>query len=379
MKAANDDMSGPYADIFSADTRDLMGFFVTLRKLLGACGIHDFSLQDLYKPTHPRLVKHFSHIINFVRFRESQTNLIDEHYKKSEGTKERIESLYAENQDKEDMLSNLEHNRQAAEAAIKSKTGRSNELKERLLELKRDQERVAIKVERMKEEQARLKALLEDRTEQTMNVRQDADKLRPYTTQSPAMLENSLRDMSSNVNNDKAQIEALDRRARALQTSCDAFNTVTADIKTCFNLLNELGRDLAAEESTASSATRNRDALSERSNNVRDVERHERMLQKQLENVQRRTEKLRVTAEERRDAEGRKMEELKKVNESIRKERGDRGREMERRRVRIEQTEKKMADLKENIENEIQAAREEYVKMDSHIRLYVKEMEQSIS
>lgn len=34
MKAAADDTCGPYSDIFSADTRDLMGFFVVLRKLL---------------------------------------------------------------------------------------------------------------------------------------------------------------------------------------------------------------------------------------------------------------------------------------------------------------------------------------------------------
>jgi kinetochore protein Nuf2 len=38
-----------------------------------------------------------------------------------------------------------------------------------------------------------------------------------------------------------------------------------------------------------------------------------------------------------------------------------------------------MADLKEQIEEEVQAAKEEYVKMESHIRLYINEMEQSMS
>ena len=36
-----------------------------------------------------------------------------------------------------------------------------------------------------------------------------------------------------------------------------------------------------------------------------------------------------------------------------------------------------MADLKETIESEVQAAQTEYQKMDSHIRLYVTEMEQA--
>jgi kinetochore protein Nuf2 len=37
-----------------------------------------------------------------------------------------------------------------------------------------------------------------------------------------------------------------------------------------------------------------------------------------------------------------------------------------------------MADLKENIENEVHTAHEEYLKLESHIKLYIKEMEQSI-
>ena len=37
-----------------------------------------------------------------------------------------------------------------------------------------------------------------------------------------------------------------------------------------------------------------------------------------------------------------------------------------------------MADLKEAIENEVNSAKDEYLRMDSHIKLYINEMEQSI-
>jgi kinetochore protein Nuf2 len=37
-----------------------------------------------------------------------------------------------------------------------------------------------------------------------------------------------------------------------------------------------------------------------------------------------------------------------------------------------------MADLKDNIENEVHTAHEEYLKLESHIKLYITEMEQSI-
>jgi kinetochore protein Nuf2 len=66
--------------------------------------VNDFTFTDLTKPTHDRLVKIFSYLINFVRFRESQTAVIDEHFNKAEGTKARIETLYAENQEMEQRL-----------------------------------------------------------------------------------------------------------------------------------------------------------------------------------------------------------------------------------------------------------------------------------
>lgn len=38
-----------------------------------------------------------------------------------------------------------------------------------------------------------------------------------------------------------------------------------------------------------------------------------------------------------------------------------------------------MLDLKENIENEIHSAYDEFLKMDSHIKLYITEMDQAMS
>ena len=240
--------------------------------------------------------------------------VIDQHYNKSEITKQRIEALYHGNQAKEETLNDLERNRKSAEAALQAKQQRSKELENLLRGLKAEQERVIERLERVKAEQSRLNMVLEDKTTQTMTARQAAAKLRPYTEQSPEALEASLQQLSDNLGGDKAQIEALNRRSRALQTSSDAFSQVTADVKACTVLLHELNRDLAAEEATAQAAAKNHDALSERSNNVRDVERDEKMLLKQLDNVQRRTERLRRTADERIAAEGRRMEELKAVN-----------------------------------------------------------------
>jgi len=318
---------------------------VTLRSVANSytqCGIHDFTFQDLYKPTHPRLVKIFSYMINFIRFRESQTEVIDEHFNKSQRTKLRIEQLYDEKQAKEMQLADLERNRMATQRLMQEKERRHKELMSQLREMKNSQDAVAQKLERTKEEMNRLKALVQSKYEEKENVQREVLRLKPYTQQSPTALEDSLRDLNERLTADKTQIDTLDRRARALQTSTDSFAVVTADVASCTRLLTDVQADLAKEEEELAKASRHRDALTDRSNNVRDIERQERLLQKQLGNVTARTDKLKKKADDEAEAARQRMEELRETHVKLAEERGEKGREVERRRVRIEQTEKKV-------------------------------------
>ncbi|GKT61451.1 kinetochore protein [Colletotrichum tofieldiae] len=378
MRAAAEDICGEYSDVVPPDTRNLMGFYVSLRRLLAECGVQDFSFNDLYKPSHDRLVKIFSYLINFVRFRESQTSVIDEHFNKAETTKSRIESLYSENQDMESRLIDMKHNRKAMEAQVREKTTRNEELKQRLLELRRNQERVAARLEDAKVKKTELTTALEEKTAQKLVLKQDSAKLRPYVMQSPSALQATLTELSNALNSEKAHIEALDRRSRALQTSADSFSVVSTDVASCIKVLDEIGVELAKEEEENLKNAKQRDALSERGNNVREVERTEALLQRQLLKWNERTEKLREQSSAKAQEAKEKMEGLRAVHRKLTEERTEKGKDIERRRVRIEQTEKKMLDLKENIENEIHSAYDEFLKMDSHIKLYITEMEQAL-
>lgn len=236
----------------------------------------------------------------------------------------------------------MQRNKKNLEQAMKDKEKRNSDLKTRLLELKKGQEKVAERLERVKGEQSRLKAVLEDKNTQALGVRKEADKLRPYTQQSPAVLEQSLRELNASLAGDKSEMDRLDRRARALQTSADTFTLVTADVGGLMRLLTDLQGELNKEEEEGVRANKHKDALSERSNNVRDVERQERLLQKQLANWQERTEKLRKGAETKAEEAKKNMESLKQTHGDLALERRKRGDEVERRRVRIEQTEKKV-------------------------------------
>ena len=310
-----------------------------LRRLLFECGITDFTFNDLYKPTYERLVKVFSYLINFVRFRESQTTVIDQHYNKAESTKARIDTMYAENQANEGRLGDMRRNRKAMEAQAREKTLRNDELKKRLLELRRNQEKVAARLEDAKQKKGELASALEHKPQEKLTLKHESNKLRPYMLQSPSALQDSLAELRDILNNDKAHIDALDRRARALQTSTDSFAVVSTDVASCIKILDEIAAELAREEEEMLRNAKQRDALSERGNNAREVERTESMLRRQLGKWTERTKKLREQSAKKAEEAKDKMQKLRATHRELTDEHTEKGKDMEIRRVRIEQTE----------------------------------------
>jgi kinetochore protein Nuf2 len=114
-------------------------------------------------------------------------------------------------------------------------------------------------------------------------------------------------------------------------------------VASCIKLLDEIGAELAKEEEENARKVRQKDALQERRTDVQDVQREEAMLRRQLAKWLERTEKLRKQSAEKAQEAKRKMEELEALHQTLKQERSEKGDEIEKRRVRIEQTEKKVS------------------------------------
>lgn len=242
----------------------------------------------------------------------------------------------------EQRLEEMRRSLKANESEVKEKMRRNDELKVRLRQLGIGQEQVAETLERVKVEKGRQQTKLKEKMERTVKTRQEVDKLQPYVMESPASLQSTLTELSDNLLREKAQIDAMEKRARALQTSSDTFTVVSNDVQACVKLLEDVSVELHKEDDEELRALRNREAISERGNNVREVEQTEGLLQRQLSRWNERIEALRNNARGKAEVAQQRMEELREVQKELREERAEKQRDMERRRIRIEQTEKKV-------------------------------------
>lgn len=237
-------------------------------------------------------------------------------------------------------LDEMMRERKCIDTLVLEKIKRNDMMKARLLELKKAQEGFAERLDRVKDEKTRLTATLEERTEKCVAIRQKSAKLRPYILQSLGALESDIKELSDSLAQDKIHVDHREKRKRALQSSTDTFKVLNNDISSCIKLLEELSKELQKEEEVGLRAAERRDSLSKRGHDVKEVEREEVMLKRQLMRWQERIEVvIRGSDEKAREAKE-KMKELRREHFNITEKRVETGREVERKKMRIGATEK---------------------------------------
>lgn len=360
------------------DASALMAFYTSLRTLMHECDINDFTFNDLAKPDSKRLIKILSYVINFTRFREGKGGEIDEHFAKAEKVKEAIEARTNENEELAARLEALKMQRAREEPMIEEARKDVKALTEELYGMSKREKMLTAEWNKLKAEKEAHVKKLEDRSFFITKTKQEAEKIRPYIVDSPEKLQGVIVDMGATLAAEKAEADALERKGRALQTSADSFAVVESDVMAAIKIMEECEAELVKEEESARKAARHFDVLTQKQTEVREAERSEQRLQRQLQNATDKITRMRETGEAKSSSAQKKMRELKEAYKQLSKERAERDKDMEKKKIIIEKIEKEMADMKEKVEEEVNAAHAEFAKMKAHILLYISEMEQSI-
>jgi len=211
-----------------------------------------------------------------------------------------------------------------------------------------------------------------------VKTQQENNKIRPYIVDSPQKLQQVIADMANSLSAEKSAHDGLERKSRSLQTSANSFVIVEQDVASCIKVMEEVERELIKEEETTRRASRHAEILIVKQTEVHEVERSEKRLSRQLENATEKLRRAREAGEGKAEAAQKRMLQLKEEYGGLSRDRSERDKEMERKKIRIERIEKEMADMKETVEMEVAAAHKEFAKMKSHVELYMSEMEQCI-
>lgn len=254
-----------------------MAFHASLQRLMLECGIDDFTINDLAKPDGNRLYRILSYMINFTRFREERTDVIDEHFQKGEKAKERIEQLYFENQELTARVQALRQQRAKEEPMIRRAKEVQKMMSEELYAFSKREKTLTSEWNKLKQEKEAYVKTLEDRQFFITKTLQEAEKIRPYIVDSPDKLQQVITDMGTSLSQEKAAVDSVERKNRALQTSADSFAIVEQDVISAIKVMEECEAELVKEEESTRKAARHHEILSQRQTDVREVERNEQV------------------------------------------------------------------------------------------------------
>eukprot|EP00767_Chilomastix_cuspidata_P002293 gnl/Chilomastix_cuspidata/2422.p1 GENE.gnl/Chilomastix_cuspidata/2422~~gnl/Chilomastix_cuspidata/2422.p1 ORF type:complete len:452 (+),score=99.49 gnl/Chilomastix_cuspidata/2422:30-1358(+) len=205
-------------------------FFRAFRELLGICGVTDFSIRDLVRPTRRRLIVHLSALFNFVRFRELH---LKEYQELALRTESRIEAL------------------QAAQTARDELRIRVKELQDSARELDAGVQPAEEKVARLESEVRELGALYEKLAQTTRDLEMHAQRVSTdlaartdeISAATAAVTRLSTRIVGADASRVTDQVARLEAEARETETELEALRSDARHLR---------ARSTALEDASAS-------------------------------------------------------------------------------------------------------------------------------
>lgn len=365
-----------------SESRSILGLQRIIYKFMVDCGIDDFNIMDMIKPEPQRFRRILSAIVNFARFREEHMGDCEDLVRQTEEAQNKLSQLYEERDQLDAKIGELETNsgdKATFDDRVKQATNHNTEVEAELRKLKKVQEQLTDMHGQHKQEKQRLVTKLQDQSYLIVEAKKENEKIRPYIMESPEMLHRINSEMNTSLNNEKVRLEESEKRIRGLEVSTDSFRLIEQDLKTCIKAIEECDSELQREDEATRKLTRYQELHEQRKLESHELDRKIQQLERQINNSEEKIQRAKNQAEQKRDDAQSKMSELRNTYATLVAERSVHTQDMEKKRHYIDSTEEKMNEMKQQHEIEVKAILEQSEKLQSHISLYLDNVERRIS
>ncbi|KAF5102258.1 hypothetical protein D0Z00_000441 [Geotrichum galactomycetum] len=350
-----------------------------IHRFLLDCGIDDYSTLDRVKPDPQRIQRIMSGVVNFARFREEHMNDCDELVQKSEQNADAYQMLLNRQDTLKARIQEQERAQPAETGAEREKRLRSIEthnstLESQLRQLKKMQEQITLEHGTYKSEKARLIAKLQDQSFLIVEARQASDLVRPYIVESPAMLHKVNHDMNMSLATKRAALEAIERRARQMDTTVDNLRQIENEIRKCRKMLDEVDDELTRQDDENRKLTRLQEQRDARGLDQNKLEHRAEQFTRQIALAEEREERVRAQAAQRRSSAEASMATLHDKFATLQAERRAQEPSMEENRAFIAEKELDMVELLQDLDVDKRSVSAEMKHLKAHVENYLDEI-----
>ncbi|CAG88207.2 DEHA2E15092p [Debaryomyces hansenii CBS767] len=349
------------------------------------CGVNDFTLMDIMRPEPQRIRRILSAVVNYARFREENSVECEKLVSISEGNLEQLKVVQNENSRLSNKINDLKYKIEANEtdegnkkATLKQITTYNSKLENELKKLKKNQEILTLEHSKYKDEKRRLIEKLEDHNYLIMESNKELDKLKSYLLSNPEILTKIIEDLKTNLSEYQTNLADLESKNKNMTISIESFQLVEQELKNLFRILEEVLNDLTKEETSLDKLNKYQEFKEQQNLTLNDLNRQIQQVTRQLNNTEEKIKRLRHQSSERSEASKQKLISLKDGYDTLVKERKVKEQELNKKKDFISELETKMNGERSNFQIELRNAELAVAKLNSHVKLYLTEMNKKV-
>lgn len=349
------------------------------------CGVNDFTLMDIMRPEPQRIRRILSAVVNYARFREENSVECEKLVSISEGNLEKLKGVQNENSRLSNQINDLKYKIEANEtdegnkkATLKQINTYNSKLENELKKLKKNQEILTLEHSKYKDEKRRLIEKLEDHNYLIMESNKELDKLKSYLLSNPEILTKIIEDLKTNLSEYQTNLADLESKNKNMTISIESFQLVEQELKNLFRILEEVLNDLTKEETSLDKLNKYQEFKEQQNLTLNDLNRQIQQVTRQLNNTEEKIKRLRHQSSERSEASKQKLISLKDGYDTLVKERKVKEQELNKKKDFISELETKMNGERSNFQIELRNAELAVAKLNSHVKLYLTEMNKKV-
>ncbi|CUM51588.1 unnamed protein product [Debaryomyces tyrocola] len=349
------------------------------------CGVNDFTLMDIMRPEPQRIRRILSAVVNYARFREENSVECEKLVSISEGNLEKLKGVQNENSRLSNQINDLKYKIEANEtdegnkkATLKQINTYNSKLENELKKLKKNQEILTLEHSKYKDEKRRLIEKLEDHNYLIMESNKELDKLKSYLLSNPEIVTKIIEDLKTNLSEYQINLADLESKNKNMTISIESFQLVEQELKNLFRILEEVLNDLTKEETSLDKLNKYQEFKEQQNLTLNDLNRQIQQVTRQLNNTEEKIKRLRHQSSERSEASKQKLISLKDGYDTLVKERKVKEQELNKKKDFISELETKMNGERSNFQIELRNAELAVAKLNSHVKLYLTEMNKKV-
>ncbi|KAK3733645.1 hypothetical protein QZH41_013328, partial [Actinostola sp. cb2023] len=226
----------------------LLLFTLTLQRFMYACGVEDFTINDLISPsTYSKLSEYCIAVLNFVKFKNFQQEPYDKILEELDSLGERRHQALEQNAALRQRIDKLRVQRAEEEAQAEQIIPAVETLEDTIRELNREQAAEGKKYQQLKTTNAEQATKKADIKVSLAGQREHCENLKSKIVQSPDRFKAEISRLSKQLDTVKNSIDEKSRRFTELDNQKDGRLKCTENMKNALKLMKSICTDMERE------------------------------------------------------------------------------------------------------------------------------------